>query len=156
MKKKIFFILLFFFMGQAMGHDAFSQGGSIMDLNVYRWKNRLLMVFSSSPDDANYRSLIKEMQDQRNGLKDRDILLFEVFEKGQSRLDGSPLKKDSADLLRKQFGIRPGQFCTILIGKDGEEKRRWESMVGFGVIFSVIDAMPMRQREMKERLKSQQ
>ena len=24
-------------------------------------------------------------------------------------------------------------------------------MVGFGVIFSVIDAMPMRQREMKEK-----
>jgi len=156
MKRKLFFILLLLFAEQIGIPNAFSQGGSFMDLNVYRWKNRLLMVFSSSQDDPNYRSLIKEMQDQRNGLKDRDILLFEVFEKGQSRLDGSPLKKDSADLLRKQFGIRPGQFCTILIGKDGEEKRRWESMVGFGVIFSVIDAMPMRQREMKERLKSQQ
>jgi len=151
MKRKLFFILLFLFAEQIGIHNAFSQGGSFMDLNVYRWKNRLLMVFSSSPDDANYRSLIKEMQDQRNGLKDRDILLFEVFEKGQSRLDGSPLKKDSADLLRKQFGIRPGQFCTILIGKDGEEKRRWESKVGLDVIFSVVDAMPMRQREMNER-----
>ena len=59
--------------------------------------------------------------------------------------------KGSADLLRGQFGIHPGQFCIFLIGKDGEEKRRWESMVGFGVIFSVIDAMPMRQREMKEK-----
>ena len=121
-----------------------------MDLTVYKWKNRLLMVCSPSQDDPNYQSLKKEMQDQRNGLKDRDILVFEVFEKGQSRLDDSPLKKDSADLLRKQFGIRPGQFCILFIGKDGEEKRRWESMVGLEVIFSVVDAMPMRQREMKE------
>jgi hypothetical protein len=151
MKRKLFFILLFLFAEQIGIPNAFSQGGSFMDLNVYRWKNRLLMVFTSSQDDPNYQSLIKEMQGQRNGLQDRDILVFEIIEKGPSRLGGSPLKKDSADLLRKQFGIPPGQFCIVLIGKDGEEKRRWQSMVGFDVIFSVVDAMPMRQREMSER-----
>jgi hypothetical protein len=150
MKRELFFILLFLFAEQTGIPNAFSQGGSFMDLNVYRWKNRLLLVFSSSPEDSNYQSFTKASQDHRNGLKDRDILLFEVFEKGQSRLGGSPLKKDSADLLRKQFGIPPGQFFIVLVGKDGEEKRRWQSMVGFDVIFSVIDAMPMRQREMKE------
>ena len=138
---------LLLFLGQATAYDAFSQGGNPMDLNVYRWKNRLLMVFSSSPDDSNYRSLIKEMQDQRNGLRDRDLLVFEIFEKGPSRLDNSPLQKDSVDFLREKFSAGQGSFLVILIGKDGEEKRRWESMVGFGVIFSVIDAMPMRQRE---------
>ena len=109
------------------------------------------MVFTSFQDDPNYQSLTKEMQGQQYGLQDRDILVFEILEKGESRLGNFPLKKDSADLLRKQFGIRPGQFCTILIGKDGEEKRRWESKVGLDVIFSVVDAMPMRQREMNER-----
>ena len=122
-----------------------------MDLNVYRWRNRLLMVFSSSQEDSNYHSLMEEVRDQQNGLRDRDILLFEILEKGESRLDNSPLKKDSADFLRGQFGIHPGQFCILLIGKDGEEKRRWQSVVGLGVIFSVVDAMPMRQREMKEK-----
>ena len=151
MKRKLFFILLFLLAEQTGIPNAFSQGGSFMDLNVYRWKNRLLMVFTSFQDDPNYQSLTKEMQGQQYGLQDRDILVFEILEKGESRLGNFPLKKDSADLLRKQFGIRPGQFCTILIGKDGEEKRRWESRVGLGVIFSVVDAMPMRQREMNER-----
>jgi hypothetical protein len=94
---------------------------------------------------------MKEALDQRDGLRDRDILLFEILEKGESRSGNSPLKKDSAEFLREQFGILPGQFCILLIGKDGKEKRRWESMVGLGVIFSVVDAMPMRQREMKEK-----
>jgi len=122
-----------------------------MDLNVYRWRNRLLMGFSPSQDDSNYHSFMKEVRDQQNGLRDRDILVFEILEKGESRLGNSPLKKDSAVFLREQFGIPPGQFCILLVGKDGEEKRRWESMVGLGVIFSYVDAMPMRQREMKKR-----
>jgi len=151
MKRKMIFILLLLFVEPAAIHDAFSQGGSLMDLNVYQWKNRLLMVFSPSPDDSNYQSFTKEMQDQRNGLRERDILVFEIFEKGESRLGNSPLKKDSASFLRRQFGVQPGQFHILLIGKDGEEKRRWESVVGLGVIFSVVDAMPMRQREMKEK-----
>ena len=145
------FILLLLFVEQAGIPNAFAQGGSLMDLNVYRWRNRLLMVFSSSPDDSNYQSFMKEAQGQINGLRDRDILVFEILENGESRSGNSPLKKDSADFLREQFGIPPGQFCILLVGKDGEEKRRWESRVGLGVIFSVVDAMPMRQREMKEK-----
>jgi hypothetical protein len=145
------FILLFFFWGQGMIPEPFCQGDSLMDLNVYRWQYRLLMVFSSSQEDSNYQSFIKEVQDQRKGLRDRDILVFEILENGESRSANSPLKKDSSDFLREQFGIPPGQFCILLVGKDGEEKRRWESRVGLGVIFSVVDAMPMRQREMKEK-----
>ena len=126
-----------------------------MDLNAYRWKNRLLIIFSSSQDDPNYRSLIKEMQDERNGLRGRDILAFEIFEKGPSRLDNSPLQRDSVDFLREKFSVGQGSFLVVLIGKDGEEKIRRQK-VNLTEIFTVIDAMPMRQREMGERVKSQQ
>jgi hypothetical protein len=67
-----------------------------MDLTVYRWRNRLLMLFSSSPDDSNYQSFMKEAQDQRNGLRDRDIWLSEILENGESRSGNSPLKRNSA------------------------------------------------------------
>ncbi len=43
----------------------------------------------------------------------------------------------------------------ILMGKDGEEKIRWQK-VNLTEIFAVIDGMPMRQREMRERNKKQQ
>jgi hypothetical protein len=133
--------------------EAFSQGASFMDLNVYRWKNRLLIIFSPYQGDPDYQSFMKEVQDEKNGVRDRDILVIEILEAGQSRSGSFPLKNDSADFLREYFGIHPGQFCILLIGKDGEEKRRWETMVGLEVIFSVVDAMPMRQKEMKEKSK---
>jgi hypothetical protein len=39
----------------------------------------------------------------------------------------------------------------VLIGLDGTVKRRWESLPEAEDLFSIIDAMPMRQRELKER-----
>jgi hypothetical protein len=113
------------------------------------------MVFSPFPEDSDYQAFMKEVQNEQNGLRDRDILIFEIFEKEQSRLGNSPLKKDSADFLRERFSVQQGSFLVILIGKDGEEKIRWQK-VNLTEIFAVIDGMPMRQREMRERSKKQQ
>jgi hypothetical protein len=46
-----------------------------------------------------------------------------------------------------------GQGKWILIGKDGEVKFQGELPVGLSDIFSIIDAMPMRQQEIRERSK---
>jgi hypothetical protein len=157
LNKKTILTILLLFLGQAAVHDALSQGGNLMDLDVYRWKNRLLMVFSSSPDDSNYQSLIKEIQDQQNGLRDRQLLVFEIFEKGESRFGDTVLKKEAIDFLRRKFSVGQGSFLVILMGKDGEEKlRRQNQKVSLTEIFAVIDGMPMRQREMRERVKKQQ
>ena len=56
--------------------------------------------------------------------------------------------------MRQKFSVRQGSFLVILIGKDGEEKMRRQK-VNLTEIFAVIDGMPMRQREMKERGKNQ-
>jgi len=57
----------------------------------------------------------------------------------------------TAESMRSQFDIRPGQFTVILIGKDGEEKLRSMGQVSMEELFSLIDAMPMRQSEIRER-----
>jgi hypothetical protein len=153
MKRKLFFILFFLLAEQTGIPNAFSQGGSFMDLNVYRWKNRLLVLFSPSQEDSSYQSLKKEMQAQRNGLRDRELLVFEILEKGESRFGNTVLKKEAIDFLRQKFSAGQGSFLVILLGKDGEEKMRRQE-VSLAEIFAVIDGMPMRQREMKERGKN--
>jgi len=155
LRRIIFSIIFLLFLGPPTFHEAFSQGGGLMDLNVYRWKNRLLIVFSPYQEDSDYQAFMKEVQNERNGLIDRDILVFEIFEKGQSRSGNSPLKKDLADFLRERFSVKQGSFLVILVGKDGEEKIRWQK-VNLTEIFAVIDGMPMRQREMREQGKKQQ
>jgi hypothetical protein len=122
MKRKLFFILLFLLAEQTGIPNAFSQGGSFMDLNVYRWKNRLLMVFTSFQDDPNYQSLTKEMQGQQNGLQDRDILVFEILEKGESRLGNSPLKKVQLIYCADNLGFTRGNSVFFSLERMGRRR----------------------------------
>ncbi|MAI67049.1 MAG: hypothetical protein CMJ26_04140 [Phycisphaerae bacterium] len=49
----------------------------------------------------------------------------------------------------KRFGLDENQYEMVLIGKDGGVKRRYSNIVDPQVIFDIIDAMPMRMREMQ-------
>jgi hypothetical protein len=82
---------------------------------------------------------------------DRDLLIFHILESGESRLGDSLIDHQSAASLRNRFSVNPGQFLVVLIGKDGGEKLRRGGEVDITEIFSLIDSMPMRQREIRER-----
>ncbi|MBW4517481.1 MAG: DUF4174 domain-containing protein [Timaviella obliquedivisa GSE-PSE-MK23-08B] len=47
--------------------------------------------------------------------------------------------------------MAPGKFTVILVGKDGTEKQRSQTPIDPATIFRTIDAMPMRQQEMRDR-----
>jgi hypothetical protein len=53
--------------------------------------------------------------------------------------------------LRKNFSVPLGQLMSILVGKDGGVKFRQDRILELKEIFRVIDAMPMRQQEMKKK-----
>jgi hypothetical protein len=124
-----------------------------VDLNVYQWRNRLLVLFAPSQDNQVYQSFKEQLKRGAQEIRDRDILIFHVIESGEGRLDDLPLNKEQARSLRKRFSIKMGQCKLILIGKDGEVKFQEELPVDLTDIFSIIDAMPMRQREIRERSK---
>jgi hypothetical protein len=123
----------------------------MIDLNRYKQKYRLIILFSPSPDNEQYQSFKAQIPNQRDEIIDRDILIFHIFETGKSRTGESFIDSNSADSLRNRFSIRPGGFTVILIGKDGDEKWRRESLAELGEILALIDSMPMRQMEMRKR-----
>ncbi len=53
--------------------------------------------------------------------------------------------------LAKRYHIKSGQFTVLLIGKDGGEKFRGNEAVTAKRLFGIIDAMPMRQLEIREK-----
>ena len=124
-----------------------------VDLKAYQWKNRLLILFAPSEKDLIYQSFKEQLQRRAQEVQERDLLIFHVLETEENRLANLPLNKEQGISLRKKFSIMPGQLIVILIGKDGEAKLRGELPLELSEIFSVIDAMPMRQREMRERAK---
>jgi hypothetical protein len=134
-----------------MANTVFGQGPGGIELRGYMWKNRLLLVFAPLEDDARYRGLDRELREQGDAIVERDLLVFHVLENGVSRLGRSPIDTQSAALLRDRFSVKQGQFLVVLIGKDGGEQLRRAGGVDITEIFSLIDSMPMRQREMRER-----
>jgi hypothetical protein len=47
--------------------------------------------------------------------------------------------------------VKRAQFTVILIGKDGTEKHRTNTLLQMQELFTIIDAMPMRRAEMGKK-----
>lgn len=124
---------------------------SEFNLISHQWKNRILLVFAPSAQNVNYQRQVQLFQQQQQGLNERDLLLVTVLEKGTSYSNQQPIDIASAAKLRQKFNINDNDFRVILVGKDGGAKRQDSNVVTVEAIFSEIDAMPMRQQEMRQK-----
>ncbi|MGI0489498.1 DUF4174 domain-containing protein [Pantanalinema rosaneae CENA516] len=122
-----------------------------LKLSDYQWQHRILLVFAPSTDSANYRQQMQVWQADTAGTDDRDLKLVQILGAGESQVDGRSLSSASAERLRQQFGITSEEFAVILVGKDGTEKQRSQTPMDLAMLFRTIDAMPMRQQEMRSR-----
>ena len=122
-----------------------------MDLSQFRWKNRLLLIFSPQSSDSSFKHLQSEISTQNVEILDRDMVVFNIVEVGPSFMNTIRIDSDMAEDLRNQFNAPPGLFTVILVGKDGGIKLRQNGPVDLKEIFALIDAMPMRQEEMRRK-----
>ena len=66
------------------------------------------------------------------------------------RFMDQPLQANARYGLEERF--QPSsRFTVVLVGKDGTAKLREKRAVSSDDLFALIDAMPMRQREMREQ-----
>ncbi len=90
--------------------------------------NRRLLVFAPSADHEAYARQLGLLEGREAGCEDRDLLAEPLFE------DGS----DESAAARSRFRV-----------EDGGEKFRSAEPVPAEKLFDLIDAMPMRQREVR-------
>ena len=64
-------------------------------------------------------------------------------------MNGAPLTEGAVERLRRGFAPSAEPFAVVLVGKDTGVKMRRREPVAAGELFSIIDAMPMRRREMR-------
>jgi hypothetical protein len=121
-----------------------------VDLNEYRWKNRLVLIFAPSIEDSFYLKQKSEFKVKVAELIDRDIIMIELLEAGISTIAEIPLNNEQQSFLRKKFEVID-DFVFILIGKDGTVKLRSQEPVSSEDLFSLIDSMPMRKEEMRRK-----
>jgi len=132
------FIALFVLMLQLNGMSA-------QELTEFRWKKRILLIIDSNNDLPARNIQVSKFVARNDEMKERDLDLFVCTGKEVLDKDGLKTNIDPAK-------IRYGEFQgVILIGKDGGVKLRKKFIVEPGEVFDLIDQMPMRRAEMKNR-----
>ena len=119
-------------------------------LRELRWTNRVLLIFAGDLSDADAQSMQSTTEERLDDLTERDLLLGWVLSNGQSRLGERSLSRSYAERLRARVGSCADTFCVVLIGKDGGIKARYQDVPDMEEVFSLIDGMPMRRREMRQ------
>ena len=125
-----------------------------MDLNQFQWKNRLLFIFAPQEGDAFAQALQNEILTQPDEISERDLVVFKIFETGPSYQENIQIDTRTAAAIRNKFAAPLGHFTCILVGKDGGIKLRQDSQVKLEKVFNLIDAMPMRREEMRQKSQS--
>ena len=108
----------------------------------FLWKNRILVIQSSGADSTWFHKELAQ------GLKDRKLLIVQF--KGNDLLKSNYEGMiDSPKFLERLDGKRKTDSHWVLIGLDGGVKKSGDSFPKAEEIFKTIDAMPMRQSEIR-------
>lgn len=119
-------------------------------LAAFRGAYRLLLVLAPAVQSPAYEAQMEQFAGTEDACEARDLLVGRVLFEGESRVDEQVLTAAQATALRSYFGVDDDAFMAVLIGKDGTVKETYEAPVAADAVFEAIDAMPMRQREMRQ------
>ncbi|MEM7809640.1 MAG: DUF4174 domain-containing protein [Planctomycetota bacterium] len=125
-----------------------------IDLADFRWDSRLLLVFADR-DDPRLAEQNRRLAERAPDLLDRDLQIVRVFPDGgevqMPGANGEVFDGASAESMRERFDVAAESFLVVLVGLDGGGKERYVEPVDLDVVFAAIDAMPMRQQELRRR-----
>ncbi|MGJ5203388.1 DUF4174 domain-containing protein [Bradyrhizobium sp. HKCCYLR20261] len=124
-----------------LGWIAMPHPSDASPLDSYRWKNRLLVVTGS--DGAATQQQRRIYDAAKAGMSERAIVLLQADD-----------DSTSSRQLRAALGTDGRRFRVYLIGKDGHTAFASDEPISAEALFKRIDAMPMRQDEMRrDRMK---
>lgn len=112
-------------------------------LRASRGEKRLLLVAAATASQVDFRAQKALLTASEDQLAARDLLVLDVLY--------DQLPAADRQLLARRYGLRPPGFAAVLIGKDGGVKLRSARPLAPAALFAVVDAMPMRQAELRRR-----
>ena len=127
-----------------------AQQTAVTTLARLRDQYRPLLIFAPRPNDPQLEIQIRTLQEHAAAVQDRNLAVIALPYQtpSPSQLQLSPADAEAA---RRRFHIEPDAFAVILLGKDGGQKLRSGKPLSMDRLAKTIDAMPMRQDEMKAK-----
>jgi len=115
------------------------------DLKKHQWRDRLIVVSSPTFDDTEANAQLEVLENAKAGLKERKLVVYHVTNSGY-RQDFS-----SEILVSENSESEISRFNVALIGLDGTEKFHSIEVEEVSRFFNLIDKMPMRQQEIRNK-----
>ena len=109
------------------------------NLDELRWKERVILIYAPKGAEKQLGRQEALLRLHNVELTERDITQIVVR---------TPAENPE---IVKRFKLSGAGFTVLLIGKDGGEKLRSHEIVSPEALCRLIDSMPMRQEEMRER-----
>ncbi len=106
-------------------------------LAQYLWKRRVVLSFSAAESTPERISLLKQIEQYQCEFDDRQMVHIDLIAGSSDHL-----------LLSRQFSLPDMDFNLVLLGKDGDVKLL-TSQPSLEKLLTLIDTMPMRQRELR-------
>ena len=116
-----------------LGVITMTDGSNASPLDEFHWKNRVLVVVAPAGNAA-AETQRRIYESSAKGTSERSIVLTEAA-------DDSERSRLSADVRR---------FEVFLVGKDGHTAVSSDKPLSADDLFARVDAMPMRQDEMRQ------
>ena len=118
-----------------LGHLAYGQ-----NLDRYLWKNRVGVIFKTVDNNPEVKEQLEAFKPFSGEILDREMVIL------------VPGKAESPKLL-KRLALDNEYSGLVLLGKDGGIKLKQKLVVKPHILFDLVDAMPMRRAELRDRSK---
>ncbi|MGR8950674.1 MAG: DUF4174 domain-containing protein [Gammaproteobacteria bacterium] len=140
---------VFFFLFATTTTITTASAAPEVTLDTFQWRKRVILSFIHEADTQSARHQREYRDEAPHDWRDRDLVLVEIGPFNRVLVDGEPHKSINGAELRNSFAADVDSYVAVLVGKDGFEKLRSDQPISNETLFATIDAMPMRQREMR-------
>ena len=119
-------------------------------LDKHQWKDRLLLVIVDSYESKSLQKQLALFKDTEKELAERKLVVYQTtpFDYKEGMQSSKSLKGSS---LYQQYNQQKKDFKLILIGLDGGVKESYFNPTPPAEIYDIIDQMPMRQQELRNK-----
>ena len=121
----------------------------------FQWKNRILVIETTNQDNPLYQKQLLLLKDKTTELSERKLVIFEIVNQQFKKSAPDSLNQnDNWKNLNKNYKTtcsENDEFSISLIGLDGNLKLQQNNLLLTKDLFEIIDAMPMRRSEIRNR-----
>jgi hypothetical protein len=118
------------------------------NLSQHLWKNRVIVILSE--DNAAFQRQMLAFKSNKKGMNERSLIVYHLKSDEYEQVMPKRDVQKSTNLFEK-YKQANASFILILFGLDGGIKLRQTDFLSCEKLFAIIDSMPMRSSELKNR-----